>query len=117
MYEFFNDLLEMPLFIGLIFLLFGIILYFFPPKKVNIIYGYKTPKSMNSQESWNFAQNYSSIKMIQSGIFSIGIYFFLKLFNFDDSVKTSIGFILLFTCVFYIIFFTERILRIKFPNN
>lgn len=117
MYEFFNDSLEMPLFIGILFLLFGVTLYFFPPKKINIIYGYRTSKSMNSQDSWNFAQNYSSIKMIQSGTFLILIYFFQKLFNLDHSVKISIGFILLFICIFYIIFFTERILRIKFPNK
>ena len=29
-----------------------------PPKKVNGCYGYRTPRSMKSPESWNFANKY-----------------------------------------------------------
>ena len=39
---------------GLLFL-FSIIFYFFPPKKINSIYGYRTNKSMLNDDIWQFA--------------------------------------------------------------
>jgi uncharacterized membrane protein len=115
--KFFNDLLEMPLFLGIVFLLLGMILYFFPPKKINFLYGYKTNNSMKSQQNWDFAQRFSSIKMMQCGIASILIYFTEKLFNLDNSAKTILDFSVLLACIFYIIFFTEKALKSKFPSN
>ena len=50
---------------GLIFLLAGYIQHRFPPKKINHLYGYRTSTSMKSQESWDFAQQYSAKKMMQ----------------------------------------------------
>ena len=54
---------------GLIFLLAGVIQQRFPPKKINHLYGYRTATSMKSQESWNFAQQYSAKKMMEMGTF------------------------------------------------
>lgn len=31
-----------------------------PPKNINGFYGYRTPRSMKSQEAWDFAQRYIS---------------------------------------------------------
>ena len=45
---------------GGIFYLVALVLSKFPPKKINYFYGYRTKASMKSQESWNFAQNYTS---------------------------------------------------------
>lgn len=39
---------------GLLFLL-SVIFYFFPPKKVNKFYGYRTDKASQNQEIWQFA--------------------------------------------------------------
>ena len=39
---------------GLIFFL-SLIFYFFPPKKINSLYGYRTHKSMANQDIWDFA--------------------------------------------------------------
>ena len=47
---------------GGIFYLVALVLSKFPPKKINYFYGYRTKASMKSQESWNFAQNYTSKK-------------------------------------------------------
>ena len=54
---------------GLIFLLAGVIQQRFPPKKINHLYGYRTATSMKSQESWDFAQQYSAKKMMEMGAF------------------------------------------------
>lgn len=54
---------------GLIFLLAGYIQHRFPPKKINHLYGYRTSTSMKSQESWDFAQQYSAKKMMRMGTY------------------------------------------------
>ncbi len=42
---------------GLLFL-FSIIFYFFPPKKINAIYGYRTNKTMKNNIIWEFANRF-----------------------------------------------------------
>jgi uncharacterized membrane protein len=41
---------------GLLFLL-SIIFWKFPPKKINNLYGYRTPKAMLNQNIWDFANS------------------------------------------------------------
>ncbi|MDA1027671.1 MAG: SdpI family protein [Bacteroidetes bacterium] len=36
-----------------------------PPKKINSLYGYRTKRSMASQEAWDFAQLYSGDLMVK----------------------------------------------------
>ena len=62
---------------GGIFYLAALVLSKFPLKKINYFYGYRTKASMKSQESWNFAQNYTSKKMkyMSLYIFIIGAFF------------------------------------------
>lgn len=51
----------MILFLPSIILAFLSILWIkFPPKKINSIYGYRTPKSMKTEFKWNFANYFSS---------------------------------------------------------
>lgn len=62
---------------GLLFIL-SIIFYFFPPKKINALYGYRTNRSMLNQDIWDFANNfcakqfliYSSISFIAALVFA-----------------------------------------------
>ncbi|NLZ95640.1 MAG: SdpI family protein [Bacteroidales bacterium] len=62
-------IIENPLFlIALIFIITGFILHKFPPKTINTFYGYRTKRSMRNQNSWNFAQLYSSKLMMQLGL-------------------------------------------------
>ncbi|MGB6035824.1 MAG: SdpI family protein [Cryomorphaceae bacterium] len=39
-----------------VFIIAGLILVFSPPKKINYLYGYRTKRSMKSQETWDYAQ-------------------------------------------------------------
>ena len=39
---------------GVLFLI-SIIFWKFPPKKINNLYGYRTPKAMQNQQIWDFA--------------------------------------------------------------
>ena len=42
---------------GLLFF-FSIVFYFFPPKKINAIYGYRTNKSIKNEEIWHYANTF-----------------------------------------------------------
>lgn len=53
---------------GLIFLL-STIFYFFPPKKINSIYGYRTQRTMSNNDVWSFANSlFSTVLMKYSGV-------------------------------------------------
>ncbi|NIJ46565.1 putative membrane protein [Wenyingzhuangia heitensis] len=56
-----------PYAISIISILMGVIMLKFPPKHINMFYGYRTKQSMSSIFNWNFAQKYSAKKMIQIG--------------------------------------------------
>lgn len=54
--------------LGLIFIITGVIMKKFPPKKINGLYGYRTTQSMSSQQKWDLAQILSAKLFIQFGV-------------------------------------------------
>ena len=85
----------------------------FPPKKINSIYGYRTPSSMKNQERWNFAQKFSAKEIIKMGVFlslssTIGLYY-----QPSEYLETIIGLGLMFLFL-GIMFFRMEIKR-RFP--
>lgn len=56
-------------------LICGLVTKKFPPKKINSFYGYRTTKSMKSDENWQAAQKYMSVFFIRYSIvsFALGI--------------------------------------------
>ena len=53
---------------GLLFLM-SIVFYFFPPKKINYIYGYRTNRTMLNDDIWNFANSFFCVTLLKySGI-------------------------------------------------
>lgn len=112
-----TNMMGMPFFIGFIFCVTGLIMYFFPPKKINHFYGYRTSASMKSQEVWDFSQRISSIKMIQSGLLLILISG-LKLFIPFDIGQELITSLVSIAIVILLLFFTvERAIKKKFTNQ
>jgi uncharacterized membrane protein len=51
-------------------LLLSIIFKYFPPKKVNGLYGYRTPRSMANQEIWDFANNFFNAQLLKYSLIS-----------------------------------------------
>lgn len=43
-------------FIPVLMILFGMLLWFSPPKDINNVYGYRTKRSMINDDAWNYAQ-------------------------------------------------------------
>lgn len=53
---------------GLFILLIGAVFKFFPPKKINHIYGHRTYLAMKNQDTWEVAQGISANTLIIVGI-------------------------------------------------
>lgn len=56
------------LIVGPLIWLFGYIFKTHPPKKINPIYGYRTPMSMKNEHTWKVANEYSADLMMKVGI-------------------------------------------------
>lgn len=115
-------MLENPLFLililtGVTFLVTGFILFKFPPKKINSLYGYRTASSMISQESWDFSQTYSAKQMMYMG----GILVVLSAlsltvrFGVDFTVLIGLGLVVLGAV--WLFLRIERELKSRFKNG
>ncbi len=104
--------------VGLSFIIPGLWMYYKPPQKINQMAGYRTNRSMKSQEAWDFANKYSGAKMTQSGIAlmlgSALIHFLFQDLEWVFVASLVIGSILVAA---YVLVFTERELKAKFPDE
>ena len=99
---------------GIIFITAGFILYRFPPKKINYLYGYRTKNSMKDIHHWSFAQKYSAKLMIWlGGIYTILICFLLWL-KLEESTTIIIALASLILVPIILFIFVERKLKKKF---
>ena len=112
-----ENLLEMPFFVGAIFFFVALVLYQFPPKKINSFYGYRTPNSMKNQERLDFAQRFSSLRMIEGGLFLVLISFFKFLIIISEDLEFVFSLVSIFGVIVYLIVSTEKALKKNFPNQ
>ena len=103
--------------IGIVFIIAALILYFFPPKKINYLYGYRTRSSIKNQQVWDFSQKYSAVKMLQLGLFLIVVsllHIFIPISQ-DHTTFIEIGLVIL-GCI-YMFVTTEKALKKNFLNE
>lgn len=110
-----ENIYQLPVLIGGIFILTSFITKIFAPKKRNAFYGYRTPRSMKNQETWDFAQNYSTTKMVQVGFFLI-VFSLLK-FILGSFYENFFIFSAVIGATIFIFFATEKAIQKKFPDN
>lgn len=106
----------MPFFVGVIFVIAALTMHYFPPKKINYLYGYRTNLSMKNQEIWDFSQKYSSLKMLQSGLFLLASSFLGTVFQLEENQQLLFGIILSVAACVYLLFTTEKAIKKNFPN-
>ncbi len=115
MTEFLNYLADrigiVALLTGIIFIFAGLIMMKYPPKKINELYGYRMPSVMKSQERWDFAQKFSSVKSFQLGV----VLFVVSFINQLQSCIIGIG-VMILGCA-YMVFVTEKAIKKNFPNK
>lgn len=109
-----NPSLILPVLLSVTFVVTGILLQKFPPKKINNTYGYRTPNAIKSQARWDFAQQFSAKELIGLGLrmpIALVVNFFPEL-----SPAWSIGIILVFMLMlmFRLLNKTENALEEKF---
>jgi uncharacterized membrane protein len=97
--------------VGLVFSLAAFISIKFPPKKINGIYGYRTSRSMKSQENWDTAQRYSSRLMLKQGLVMLAIAGLLNVLPLPEEVAAIISVALLILSVIVLFVQTEKKLK------
>lgn len=102
---------------GISFIVIASIILRFPPKKINYVYGYRTSSSMKNQETWNFSQRFSAVKMLQVGLFLLAASLLNILFDIRIEYSVFIGFGLMLIGIAYMIAATEIALQKNFPNK
>lgn len=114
-----------PHFIGVIFILAGLIQKRFPPKEINSLYGYRTTLSMKNQQNWDEGNRYSTALIIKCGwvlvITGLIITGLLMLVPMSPEARTLTKVILMLACAFgtVIVLFraTEKHLKNTFEQT
>lgn len=112
-----NPVFLIPVSVGIIFVIAGLILFLFPPRSINSLYGYRTANSMKSQDRWGFAQKYSAKEMVKLGFLLAlsGLIGFV--FEPNENVATLIGLGLMILVVVILIIRVEKALKKKFKTD
>lgn len=110
----YHPLLNLPLIVGAIFFLAGLVLLKFPPKEINFLYGYRTAQSMANQEKWDFAQKYAAKQMMIGGLFLLLLALFLIMIDFRSYVNFVSGLGLVFLVMLLFYFRVEKAIKRKF---
>ena len=65
---------------GGVFIIAAAVMRRWPPRRINQLYGYRTPAAMASQERWDYAQQASAVRsrfwgwvMVTLGLFGLGL--------------------------------------------
>jgi uncharacterized membrane protein len=121
MTEFLNYLADrigiVALLTGSIFIFAGLIMMKYPPKKINDLYGYRMPSVMKSQERWDFAQKFSSVKSFQLGVVLFVVSFLNPLIGINQLQSCIIGIGVMILGCAYMVFVTEKAIKKNFPNK
>ena len=113
-----------PQLVGVIFIIVGLVSYYFPPKKINDLYGYRTLSSKKNQQTWDAANRFSAVYSLKAGIVVLiaGILLHLLIENmpWPPKTKTLLTFVSLlgsgiFTAVSLIVA-TEKYLEKTFKD-
>ncbi len=108
-----NPLVTIPFFNGLLFIIVGVVLFYFPSKKINVLYGYRTKNSMSSQELWDFSQKYSAKVMMWLGVVLMCSSFFTVYIDFGKVINVILGITLLILAVIILRIVVEKAITKK----
>ncbi|MDA8973228.1 SdpI family protein [bacterium] len=105
-----------PLFItlgscGLIFIVMGFIMSKKPPREINGLYGYRTPRAMKNQKNWDYAQVYSAKVMMKYGGYFLLLCLPGYLMDIAPEEAAGVGLIVLLIGVAFMIFQVETHLK------
>ncbi|MBY8963335.1 SdpI family protein [Flavobacterium sp. D11R37] len=102
--------------VGVILLASALLMILFSPRGINYLYGYRTSRSMKSQQAWDFAQRCSSVKMLWVSMVLLITGIINVLFIENQEFIVISGVALLILGAVYIFYATEKALKTKFPD-
>ncbi len=110
------EILFNPLFItlgscGVIFIVMGYFMSKKPPKEINGLYGYRTPRAMKNQKIWEYAQVYSAKVMMKYGGYFLLLCLPGYFMDIAPEIATGAGLIVLLIGVAFMIFQVETHLK------
>jgi uncharacterized membrane protein len=114
--EWMHQLFQIAFLGGFFFIILGMITYLFPPKKINYLYGYRTPASMKSEERWHFAQKFSTMAFLKTGLFLVLFSPLGLLIKTNEETRFFLEIGVLISSVLNVILMTELKLKKNFPN-
>ncbi len=109
-----HPLFLLPALSGVSYLLAGLIMLRFPPRKINSWYGYRTPRSMRDTEAWQFAQRYAGRQMVLYGLLLILLGLPGTLVSFGPAIDLILGILLTTLFMSIPIIRTEKELKNRF---
>ncbi len=102
---------------GLPFAVIGGIFWKYPPKTINYWYGYRTKRSMQSQQFWDFAQVYSSRIMVLVGL-ALCIVAVPGLFiPLPEWLGVGLSLLIILLAAYAVFYLTEKALKQRFSND
>ncbi|MEZ4936461.1 MAG: SdpI family protein [Crocinitomicaceae bacterium] len=102
--------------VGPIYFIVGVLLFQFPPKKINSLYGYRTNQSMKNQKVWDYAQKKSAKEMMKVGL-TMGLFSTLDLiFVIPEIWGVIAGLAMLIVLSVGLLLKVERNLRMNFKE-
>jgi len=102
---------------GVAFIIMGVIMYYYPPKEINSLYGYRTATSMKSPQHWDFAQRYCSVLAMKISVVMIVLSLLAYFVPADTAVKQFLGVFLLILGTAYLFYSTEAAIKKRFKES
>lgn len=100
---------------GLLFFV-SLIFYFFPPKKINSLYGYRTHRTMQNKEIWDFANTLFNNTLIKYSAISFLVALALAYLN-PTLMQSWFPMAFLFFTLLVCIVTTEKALNERFDKE
>ena len=117
MKEFLSQIFPVAFLCGIIFFIVSVIMYFYPPKKLNAWIGYRTAASLRSQERWDFAQKFSAMVRIKTSLILIAVSLTGYFFPEGDYIRNFGSLVLIILWVRYMMIVTDRELNRRFSTT
>ena len=112
-----HALAEVLLITGTLLLIVSFIFKRYPPAKINALYGYRTKRSMQSADAWDFAQRRSARSMIKLSLLMIGagiVSLFISIEQYPPWMPVVVLLVILFVGFAWLFYRTERALHKRF---
>jgi uncharacterized membrane protein len=115
--DFILNILSPSLLCGVIFIIGGAIMYMYPPKNINPLYGYRTAASMQSKQRWDFAQKFSASLMIKIAVVMVVLSLMGYFIPVGEEITAIAGIALIIVHCVCLFIATEKALKKKFSGN